>query len=86
MYQAHKPRVLAHKWFHEFGTRHNMSIKAVRQRCDMRMLCRIAGAGSAKQSVGILSEGRQVGLREREARSNPMEGTYFIIKERRKKK
>lgn len=38
VYQAHKPHVLAHKWFYEFGTRHNMSIKAGRMLRDMRML------------------------------------------------
>ena len=38
VYQAHKPHALAHKWFYEFGTRHNMSIKAGRKLRDMRML------------------------------------------------
>ena len=50
-YQKDKPHVLAHKWFYDLGTRHNMSIKAVRKQRDMRMLGRIAGVRSAKQSV-----------------------------------
>ena len=44
MSKGHKPHVLAHKWFHDFGTRHNMSIKAKRKLRDMRIVCRIAGA------------------------------------------
>lgn len=48
-----KSHVLAHVWFHDFGTRHKMSIKAGRKHRDMRILCRIARARSAEQSVGI---------------------------------
>ena len=58
VYQAHKPHVLAHKWFYEFGTRHNMSIKAGRKLRDMRMVCRIAGARSAEQSEESEIQGR----------------------------
>ncbi len=50
MYQGHKPHVLAHKWFRDFGTRHKMSIKAGRKHRDMRILCRIARVRSAEQS------------------------------------
>ena len=74
MSKGHKPHVLAHKWFHDFGTRHNMSIKAERKFRDMRILCRIARERSAEQSVGIRNEcleQKDVGLREREVRSNP---------------
>ncbi len=50
VYKGHKPHVLAHKWFHDFGTRHKMSIKAGRKHRDMRILCRIARVRSTKQS------------------------------------
>jgi len=46
-----KPRVLAHKWFDDLGTRHNMSIKAGRKPRDMRIWWRIAGMRSMEQSV-----------------------------------
>ena len=44
--KCHKPLALAHKWFSDFMTRHNMSIKAMRSHCDMRILCRIVGVRS----------------------------------------
>ena len=43
--------VLAQEWFPDFLTRPNMSIKAKRQLCVMRMLGRIVRARSAEQSV-----------------------------------
>jgi len=58
--KGHKPHVLAHKWFYEFGTRHNMSIKAGRKLRDMRMVCRIAGVRSTEQSEeSVLDESRK---------------------------
>ena len=47
---------LAPKWIKDLGTRQNMSIKVGRQFHDMRIVCRIVGAQSAEQSVGIIHE------------------------------
>ena len=49
--------VLAHEWFLNFMPRPNMSIKEERKRLDMRILGRIVGVRSAKQSVGIIVGG-----------------------------
>ena len=43
--------VLAHEWFLNFMPRPNMSIKEERKRLDMRILGRIVGVRSTKQSV-----------------------------------
>ena len=48
------PHELAHKWGIALGTRQNMSIKVGHQSHDMRIFCRIVGAQSAEQSVGII--------------------------------
>ena len=48
------PHELAHKWVNDLGTRQNMSIKVGRKLHDMRIFCRIVGARSAEQSVGII--------------------------------
>ncbi len=43
--------VLAQEWFPDFLTRPNMSIKAKRQLCVMRMFGRIVKVRSTEQSV-----------------------------------
>ena len=43
--------VLAHEWFLNFMPRPNISIKEERKRLDMRILGRIVGVRSTKQSV-----------------------------------
>ena len=48
------PHELAHKWGIDLGPRQNMSIKVGHQYHDMRIFCRIVGAQSAEQSVGIM--------------------------------
>ena len=48
------PHDLAHRWGIDLGPRQNMSIKVGRQSRDMRIFCRIVGAQSAEQSVGII--------------------------------
>ena len=43
--------VLAHEWFLNFMPRPNMSIKEERKHLDMRILGKIVGVRSTKQSV-----------------------------------
>ena len=43
--------VLAQEWFYDLLTRPNMSIKVERKLHDMRMLGRIVGVRSTKQSA-----------------------------------
>ena len=45
---------LAPKWIKDLGPRQTIRIKVGRHSHDMRIFDRIAGAGTAKQSVGIL--------------------------------
>ena len=44
--KGRKPHVLAHKWFYDVLTLHNMSIKVGRMHHDIRILCRIVGVRS----------------------------------------
>ena len=52
-YQGLNPHELAHRWVKDLGTRPNMSIKVGCQSHDMRILDRIVGVRSTKQSAGI---------------------------------
>ena len=51
------PHELAHRWVKDLGTRPNMSIKVGCIFYDMRILGRIVGVRSTKQSAGIIVEG-----------------------------
>ena len=48
------PHELAHKWMKDLEPRPNMSIKVGWQSHDMRMIGRIVGVQSTKQSAGII--------------------------------
>ena len=48
------PHELAQMWVNVLETRQNMSIKVGHKHHDMRIFCRIVGAQSAEQSVGIM--------------------------------
>ena len=51
------PHELARKWVKDLGSRPDMSIKVGCISHDMRILGRIVGVRSTKQSAGIIVEG-----------------------------